>query len=143
MTREPIQVVGLRDLTRSLRAVDTGLPKMVRLALNEASDTVVDRAIPSIPARTGRARRSVKASSTRNAARVKAGGNRAPYFPWLDFGGRTGRKGEDGKGTTVRRFYTDGRYLWPAYYEARDSGEFGRILDEALGRLIRQAGLDG
>lgn len=132
---EPIAVEGLRELTRSLRELDSGLPRAVRLAANEAADIVVQAAQRPVPTRSGKAKKSIKAKSTRTAARVSSGGRRAPYFPWLDYGGRVGPN------KSVRRpFIADGRYVYPAFRENRE-----RVKDafsEALQRIARDAGLE-
>ena len=91
MDLDPIKVDGLREFQRTLRALDAGLPRTLRLAHNEAAKIVVDWAQPRVPARTGKARASVRATSSQREARVTGGGKRVPYYPWLDFGGRVGR----------------------------------------------------
>src|SRR5689334_15341087 len=83
---EPIKITGLAEFNRALRRMSTDLPKALRQAQNEAAGIVVDWARPRVPVRSGRAARSVRASSTRTAARVTGGGARVPYYPWLDFG---------------------------------------------------------
>lgn len=137
MGSEPIAIDGLAKFGRDLKKLDADLPKMVRLALNEAANAVVDQAAPKIPRRRGRARASVKAKSTRTLARVSGGGSRAPYYPWLDFGGRIGR------GRSISRpFKKEGRYIYPAYNRLKASGEFQEILSEALVDVARQAGIE-
>lgn len=135
--RDTVQIVGLREFRRRLRALDRANPRMVRLALNEATQLVVDRATPTIPKRTGRARRSVRVGSTQSTARVRAGGARAPYFGWLDFGGRVGKNR-----SVERQFRASGRYLYISYYRVRDTGRFADVLDDALRRVAASAGLD-
>jgi hypothetical protein len=63
-----------------------------------------------VPRRTGRAGGTIKAASTRTEARVSEGGARAPYMPWLDFGGRVGRKN-----SVKRPFLKEGRYIWKSF----------------------------
>lgn len=134
---EPIRIDGLKEFQRNLKKLNADLPKAVRVALNEAADVVVGAAVTRIPKRTGRAARSVKARSTRTAVRVSGGGNRAAYYPWLEFGGRVGRK------KAVRRaFLPEGRYIYGAYADKRDSGEFGEVLQRALLDVVREAGIE-
>jgi hypothetical protein len=133
---DAITVEGLAEFSRNLRKLDSELPKALRLALNEAADLVVNEARPGIPSRTGRARRSVRKASTRTAVRVRGGGNRAAYYPWLDFGGRVG------KGRSVSRpFLTEGRYIYAGYFRLRDSGEFQKVLTAGLLKVAAQAGV--
>jgi len=132
-----IRVDGLAKFSRDLRKLDADLPKALRVALNEAADLVVGHAVPTIPRRSGRAARSLKARSTRTAVRVTAGGNRAPYYPWLDFGGKVGRK------HSVRRpFRKEGRYLYATYFRLSSSGDFQAVLSRALLGVAAQAGVE-
>lgn len=107
---DPIRIDGLAAFTRDLRKMDAELPKQLRIKFNEAAELVAIWVRTRVPRRTGAARRSVKPRSTRTAVRLTAGGPRAPYFPWLDFGGRVGRNR-----SVSRRFISDGRYLYPGY----------------------------
>lgn len=132
--REPIKISGLREFQRGLKTIDSDLPKALRMALNDAANLIVDDAKPRVPRRSGRAAGSIKARSTRTLARVQGGGNRAVYYPWLDFGGRVGRN------KSVRRpFLKDGRYIYAAY--DRRKGEFGQKLEANLLDVARKAGL--
>jgi hypothetical protein len=132
---DPIQVTGLREFSRNLKKLDSDLPKALRIALNQAADIVVSDARPKVPRKSGRAAASIKARSTRTASRVVGGSNRAPYYPWLDFGGRVGRN------KSVRRaFLKEGRYIYKSYFD--NSDEFAKVLEEALLDVARQAGVE-
>ena len=131
---EPIRIDGLAAFSRNLKKISDDAPKKLRLALNEAADVVVADAVRRVPRRSGRAAASVKARSTRTAVRISGGGNRAPYYPWLDFGGRTGRK------RSVRRaFLPDGRYIYAAYFDKQP--QFEQVLVRSLVDLVEGAGL--
>lgn len=132
---DPIKIDGLAAFTRSLRKLDADLPKTLRVGLNDAAAVVVDWARPRVPRRSGRAARSLRVASTGRAVRVRAGGKRAPYWPWLDFGGRVGR------GRSVSRPYRkQGRYLWAGYSSNRD--EVRRVTERALLDAARSAGVE-
>ena len=132
---DAIRIDGLATFNRNLRKLDSDLPKVIRVALNEATDIIVGYAKPKVPRESGRAQASVKARSTRTKARVQGGGNRAPYYPWLDFGGRVG------KNRSVRRaFLKEGRYIYAAYFDHGD--EFGEALTRSLVDVVRQAGFE-
>lgn len=130
MTIDPIKVKGLNEFSRNLKKLDSNLPKALRLANNEAASIVVNYAMPKVPrgpGKGGHAASSVKAKSTRTSARVTGGGNRFPYYPWVDFGGRVGRK------KSVRRaFYSDGRYIYPGYYLNQDE-VYAQLLKSLVG----------
>lgn len=132
---EPIKIRGLAEFSRNLRKLDNDLPKALRIGMNEAAQIVVDYAVPRIPRRSGRAARSVRAKSTRTAARVAGGGARVAYYPWLDFGGRVGR------GRSVSRpFHREGRYIYAGFYAKRS--EFQVVLERALLNTAAQAGIE-
>lgn len=135
MVAEPIKIEGLAQFRRDLKKLDSELPKALRLALNEAVELVIDYARPRVPRQSGAAARSIRARSTAGVARVMAGGRRAPYYPWLDFGGRVGR------GRSVSRpFHKEGRYLWKALVVKRD--ELGSRLERVLIDVASRSGIE-
>lgn len=137
MSEVAIRIDGLAKFSRNLKKLDSDLPKALRIALNEAADLVVGDARKLVPTRSGRAASSIRAASTRTAVRVALGGNRAPYAPWLEFGGRVGPR------RSVRReFIKEGRYLYPTYFGHRDSGRIQEVLETALLRVAGQAGVE-
>jgi len=131
---DPIRIDGLADFGRNLKKLDAELPKALRVALNEAANVVVGHAVSPVPKRSGRGAASIKARSTAKAVRVVEGGNRAPYMPWLDFGGRVGRKR-----SVSRPFMKDGRYIYEAYFAHKD--EFGQVLTHALVDVANKVGV--
>lgn len=134
----PIRVEGLREFSRALKRVDNEAPKGLRLAANRAADIVVRTAKPRVPLGPGiggHAVTSIKAASTRTAARVSEGGKRYPYMPWLDFGGRVGPRK-----SVKRPFLKEGRYIWKAFAEKRD--EIEEVLEDAIVQVARDAGLE-
>lgn len=132
---EAIRVQGLSEFSRNLRRLDADLPKALRIAFNQAAEVVAADARSGIPTKSGKAKASVKARSTRTAARIVGGGRRAPYYPWLDFGGKVGR------GRSVRRpFLSDGRYIYKAFYDNVD--RLPDVLEEALLEVARSAGVE-
>lgn len=130
-----VKITGLREFQAKLRVMDARLPREIRVVLNGAADLVVEGARPLVPRRTGRAAASLKAASSQREARVAGGSGRAPYYPWLDFGGRVGRHNSIG-----RPFMTKGRYLFPTY-EAR-RGEVLHTMQEGLIHLAVSSGVD-
>lgn len=132
---EPIKITGLSEFNRNLRKLSADLPKALRLAHNEAAQLIVDYAAPRVPRKSGRAAGTVKAKSTRTESRVQGGSKRAPYYPWLDFGGRVGPKR-----SVHRPFIKEGRYLYPALGANYD--KFAELLTEKLIDVARQAGVE-
>lgn len=132
---DPIRIQGLSEFRRNLRAMDQGLPRALRLAGNEAANIVVDSARPTVPTRSGKAAASIKARSSQLATRVSGGGARAPYFPWLDYGGKVGRDN-----TASRPWEPDGRYIYPAY--RREKVRVEETLNAALRRIADDSGVE-
>jgi hypothetical protein len=130
-----IEVGGLAQLSRALKKVDNDAPKQLRIGLNSAAGLLVDRTKPKIPQDTGAARRSMVARSTRTSARVAVGGNKARYFPWLDFGGQGRRSGRP----AARPFLREGRYVYPTLRQIRPQIE--AQLQASISAVVRDAGL--
>ncbi len=133
---EQIRIEGLASISRSLRKIDSEAPKQLRIVFNDAANLLVDRTRPKIPKRTGAARASLKARSTRTAARVAVGGNRAAYFPWLDFGGSGKKPGRPAH----RQFFPDGRYVYPTLADIRP--EIEDMLSDGLTAVVNSVGLE-
>jgi hypothetical protein len=132
---ESIRVTGLKEFQASLRRMDSDLPKQLRIALNGVSELVVDKTRPEIPSRSGAARASLKVRSSQREARIAAGGRKAPYYPWLDFGGKTGIDR-----SVDRPFYREGRYIYPTLRKNRD--KITAVMVTALSDLAASAGLE-
>jgi hypothetical protein len=134
-TIEPIRIAGLADFNRNLRKLSSELPKALRLAHNEGATLVADTARPKVASRSGRAAKTVKPKSTRTESRVTGGSARAPYYPWLDFGGRVGPNK-----SVHRTFYGGGRYLYPSLAEKYD--DLAILLEQSLLEVARTAGVE-
>lgn len=132
---EPIKITGLAEFNRNLRKLNNDLPKALRIAHNTGAQIVVDYAQAHVPSRRGRARRSIKAKSTRTESRVSGGSKAVPYYPWLDFGGRVGPRR-----SVHRPFEKGGRYLYPGYHKNAD--RVHDVLVDALLDVARQAGVE-
>jgi hypothetical protein len=109
-----VQITGMKEFVKAVKAVDPEHAKQLRKDLNRAADVIVTEARSRIPSVTGKAKGSVKAASTQKMARVTGGGNKAVYYGWLDFGGWGGRNK-----SVYRNFIREGRYIYAAYYEMR------------------------
>lgn len=133
--KDRVAVDGLKEFRKGLKQLDSSLPKGLRVALNESSTFLIDKTRRLIPHRSGKAAGSLTARSTQSAVRVGIGGKRAPYYPWLDYGGAVGRNK-----SVKRPFLKEGRYLYPTFRENRD--EFQKILEGALVEIARGAGLE-
>ena len=132
---DAVKIDGLAEFVRNLKKLDTDLPKALRVAFNGCADVVVNHARSSIPSKTGKAKGSVKSRSTQTASRVVGGSKTVPYYPWLDFGGRVGKRG-----SVHRPFIKHGRYIYNAYFDNRD--KYTELVEQALLDVARQAGIE-
>jgi hypothetical protein len=108
---------------------------------------VSSRAAGKVPRLTGRAAGSVKPRASMQGASIAFGGSAAPYFPWLDFGGSTGkghRAGAGGSGSVKRPWLGnpsgEGRYIYPTIREMRP--EIETAVDDALAAAARAASFE-
>ncbi len=131
---EPIRVEGLRELQAALKRLDGESQKALRVALNKAVEAIADDARSRVPTRTGKARASIRATSSQREARVSAGKKSVPYYGWLDYGGTTGIGG-----SVQRPFRKAGRYLYPAYADQRE--DMLKTLSREITAVAEQAGL--
>lgn len=132
---QPIRVTGLREVQKALKDLDGESQKELRLALNDAAGIVVRVAQRRTPVLSGAARSSIRATSGQREARVTAGGRKAPYLPWLDYGGSTGRNK-----SVKRTFIKGGRIVYPAYEQEHTN--IMRLLEKRLTDLVESKGLD-
>jgi len=128
-----LKIDGIRDLQKALRQIDRDLPKQLAAGLAEAADIVAGAARVKVPVRSGRAAASIKTRKSQRAAVLAVGGTKAPYFGWLDFGGRIGRAQ-----ATRRPFLPSGRYIYPTLTEKAD--KVRAKVDEVMARLAAEAG---
>lgn len=135
MDEARIEVKGIKELQKSLRDIDKTLPKELAAGLAEAAQIVLSAAQPKVPYLTGAAQGSMKVRKSQRSASIAVGGTKAPYFPWLDFGGRVGPTKE-----TRRPFLHEGRFIYPTLREKR--GEVNAKIDEVMKRLAAQNGFD-
>lgn len=144
-----VKVTGLTELVGAFRAVDANLPEQLRTAFMGVAKYVVGVAQQRMTIRSGEAASSLKAvagSTYAGISRPAGGtpwqGTKADYYPWLDFGGSTG-KGHDGtpwSGSVKRSAPKGGRYLYPAIAEA--TPEFVKAADEAIATVAAEAGFE-
>jgi HK97 gp10 family phage protein len=128
-----IQVEGLSELRRSLKRLSKEAPKQLREANLAAAEIIIASALPNVPVRTGRLKRTVKALATQTASRMKAGSGTVPYAAAVHWG--TGpRPGERGPHNIRRR-----AFLWDAreklLREVRD--QYEKELEALIDRAVR------
>ena len=131
-----IKIDGLREFQKAIRALDPDLPKLLRVTFNAAMGLVIDYASGHMPRRSGRMINSLKPRSQQRTARIAMGGARAPYAPWVDFGGQGRRKGRP----PARPFVKGGRYVYKGLAVKHEA--ITEVMAKGLADIARQAGLD-
>lgn len=111
------KVSGLRELRNAMRQAEAGSQKHLQLRFKALATTVAAAIAGNVTVGpTGHAAASVRPRATATSAGIVAGGQSAPYFPWLDFGGSTGpghKPGQGGSGSIKRPIIKAGRYIYP------------------------------
>ena len=116
-----IKILGLNELNRAFKAVDDKVSgDGLKAAFLGIAGAVASKARGGVPRRSGTAAASIQPHGTTRGASISAGGQTAPYYPWLDWGGTTGRGHKQGPMMgAIKRDYLgrpvgEGRYLYPA-----------------------------
>lgn len=124
MAAPAVEVRGIRELRSAMRRFDTEMPGRLKEGMRGIAEDVVSRTASRVPRRSGAAAGSLRPRATQTGAAIAFGGNAAPYFPWLDFGGTTGkghRPGVAWSGSIEREWLGNprgsGRYVYPTIEE--------------------------
>lgn len=118
-----IEVEGAKELRKVFRDLgDKDLGKQLRAANKTVSQMVVEAALPNVPVRSGRLRRSVKALATQTAAYGKAGSNAVPYAAAIHWGEGAGNVNATSGGSFKRpaRNIAGHPFLWDAADQVLD-----------------------
>ncbi len=142
MIRPQIKMVGLVELRTAMRKAEAGSQKHLQVHFKEVATIVASAIAGKVTAGpTGRAAASVRARATATSASVVAGGPKAPYFPWLDFGGSVGRghrPGEAWSGAVKRYNPKGGIWIYPTIAEM--TGVIEHAASEGIGDALAEAG---
>ena len=127
----PIVISGLAEWQASVSSFSSSVDRRVQKMVAMAAAGIVADARTLIPrGPSGRAR----ASLTARDGLITGGGSKAPYFGWLVFGGRVGRR------DSVRRsFVPGGRWIWPTWMKSRT--DILTSMENGLMEAAREAGL--
>jgi hypothetical protein len=119
-----IGAAQLSELQTALRDVGDDIGDLVLSVLDEIAGEALADVRGRVPHRTGKARGAYQLRG--HAITVAA--DDAPYVPWLEFGGRVGRKKSN-----LRAYVPAGRYLYPAL------GVHEKDIEKKIDDLIEQA----
>lgn len=133
-----VKVDGLDQLRRQVRQINPDLGRELRATNKSVAEMVVQAALPNVPVRSGRLRRSVKATATQKAAYGKAGTPaRVPYAAAIHWGEGAGNVGG---GASRRNRNIQGRpFLWDAADRTinRAVAEYEDAIQDLLDRAVR------
>lgn len=143
-----IRITNLAEFQKALKTTHKVLVAEFKSELRAIGAPIAAEIRGKVPrGPSGKARRSVKVSATMKGAAIKAGGDAAPYFHWLDFGGSTGRghiPKVAGSGSIKRQWLGTpvgmGRYVYPTISEHTD--EIKKAAGDALGKAGRKGGFE-
>ncbi len=142
-----VQVKGLRELQAAFKSVDADIPKELRNTFKVIAQMVATAAAAKVPRRTGTAAASITPRATQRGAAIAFGGPKAPYYPWLDFGGTVGRGHKPNRpysGSVKRQYmgrpFGSGRYIYPTI-EAMDD-QIKAAAAEAVIDAAKRAGFE-
>lgn len=125
------ELAGFADWQQALGRFSASADDRIAKMMAMAAETVADDAQRLVPrGATGAAKASLRAMG----AAVTIGGSRAPYGPWLEFGGNVGRHE-----SVHRPFVPGGRYIWPTWMKNRT--DLLTAWEKAMGDLAGEAGL--
>lgn len=133
-----VSVQGLTQFRKAIKQLSPELAKEFRRDMKDVAVIVARAAAPNVPVVTGMAASSVQASTSGSTVQVRAGGAKAPYFGWLEFGGVLHPVG--GRHNTITRAKVRrGRTLMPAV-DAHHA-ELIAAAEKAIRNAARKAGL--
>lgn len=137
-----VEVKGLAELGRAFKQVDVELPNALKAALKGIAEGVAGVARGKVPHKSGDAAGSIVARSTTRGAGIAFGGSKAPYLPWLNFGGTTGKGHQrgPGQGSIHRDSPKPDRYIYSAIHEARE--ETAKEVEAAIIGVARSEGFE-
>lgn len=111
------------ELSYALRSVSDEVADVVMSELEDIAKAVAADARKRVPHRTGRAQASYRAQGT-----AVVFGDGVPYVPWLEFGGKVGRKD-----SVTRPHVRGGRYAYPAL--AANMAEVEKRVDDLIAAM--------
>lgn len=132
ISSDAVRIDGLRELNMALRQMGPQVRRAFNKEMRPVAQLVSNAVRAQVPVRSGAARGSVRPSTAGGYLAVRAGGAKAPYYGWLDFGGTLRPSG--GRRNTQRRpVFKDGRWIYPTIRRQR-----GRV-QSAAERVITDA----
>jgi hypothetical protein len=131
---DSVKVTGLREFSDAMRQIDKQLGKELQHGLKAVMERVAAAIRAKVPGSAGSA---IKATATQRSAGISfpggEGSAKYDFYPWLDFGGSTGKGHRIGKawsGSVERSRPSGGRYVYPTL------AEHGEQIAEEIGDIL-------
>lgn len=141
-----VKIDGIRDLRRGLGKLDKQFPKDLNREIKQVGERIADDARAHVPVLTGRAKASIRATTSGSRAYIVGGKKSVPYYAWLDFGGgipnqASRRRRGLQRPWRSRPIITGGRFIYPAVERARPrlEQELPAIFDRAKAQAFRSS----
>lgn len=133
---QPVQIQGLAQFQRELKAIDKDLPKELKTAALAAAEVVATDARSRAESQgsvLAKSAPSFKAAAEQRRAKITLGGPQYPFALGAEFGGR-------GRPTTQQFLPHRGRQGYAVYPAIRGTREeFIQVYERALDQLTRRA----
>lgn len=113
------------ELQAALRELSDEAGDVLLSALEDIAKEVATGVAGKVPYRSGAARATYRAQGRA----IAWGGESAPYVPWLEFGGKVGRKD-----SVSRPYSRKGRYLYPTI--AEKMSDIAKRVDDLLSDAV-------
>lgn len=133
---QAVQVKGLADFQRELKALDSRLPRELTAANKAAAEFIAGRArsrasgLGGVAAKTAP---SIRAAAEQRRSKINLGGDNAPWALGAEFGGR-------GRPTTQQFQPHRGREGYFLYPTIRDTeAEFMDVYERCIDQVMRAA----
>lgn len=138
VSSDAVRIDGLAELNAALRAMGPAVRRGFNKEMRPVAQIVSNAVRAQVPVRSGAARASVRPSVSGGWLAIRAGGAKAPYYGWLDYGGTLRPVG--GRRNTQRRpVFRDGRWIYPTI--RRNRGRVQSAAEQVVARAKRRAGL--
>lgn len=147
---------GLSEIRQALKGIEGDAQDRLHAVLKEAAQIWQREARANTPVRSGTAAKSIRVVFAGNTGTLTGGGNKVPYFRWLDYGGWVGknpkkaraagtehqrrRRNTGRQGSVYRKTVKEGRIIYPAYFAKYD--QVMDVLNDGLRKLVTDYGLE-
>lgn len=134
MTDVQIRIHGLKELAAAFKQIDSSVAKEFQRGLKGVAESLAGAIRAKVPGSAGGA---IRARATQKSVGIAFPAGEAEgfydYYPWLDFGGSTGKGhvvGSPWSGSVRRENPKGGRYVYPTISEQ------GPAITAAVGDVV-------